>query len=329
MRKLAMIGCGGIGGYHLSNFLKLEEGLVDIVGFCDLIPERAEAFAKKAGKGKVFTDYKKMYDEVKPDMVFICVPPYKHGELDFETIERGIHLFVEKPIALDLDLAKKIRDKIAEKNLVSAVGFQLRYDSLTCDIKNFVNNNNIITAQVSRISGVPTVDWWRKRELSGGQLVEMSIHQMDLLRYFLGDVETVYSVPTTGFIKDSDIPGYDMDDVSTSVFTFNRGITGTMITGCYDLESKCGWDSKITLGSTASTLDFHVASDVKIHGTVNEEIRSAGDYGVKCDRTFIEAVISGDTSKIRSPYCDAVKTLAFVLGCNESMKTGLPVKINI
>ena len=51
--------------------------------------------------------------------------------------------------------------------------------------------------------------------------------------------------------------------------------------------------------------------------------------GVICDRTFIDAVISGDGSKIRSPYEDAVKTLAFVLACNESIDTGKPVNIVI
>ena len=50
MKKLAQIGCGGIGGYHLEHFLKFDD--VELVGFCDIIPERAEGFAKKAGKGK-------------------------------------------------------------------------------------------------------------------------------------------------------------------------------------------------------------------------------------------------------------------------------------
>lgn len=55
---------------------------------------------------------------------------------------------------------------------------------------------------------------------------------------------------------------------------------------------------------------------------------SSVDFGTMCDRTFIDAVISGDGSKIRSPYTDAVKTLATVLACNESMRTGMPVKVD-
>ena len=353
MKKLAVIGCGGIGGYHLDHLVKLDGTDVELVGFCDIIPERAEGFAKKAGKGKAFADFKKMYDETKPDMVFICVPPYKHGEIEFETIERGIHMFVEKPVSLDFGMAKKIRDKIAAKNLIAASGFQCRYDNINEPALKFIKNNEIIVMQGSRVGGVPEVDWWRKKDLSGGQLVEQTVHQMDLLRYLLGDIETVYSIPTRGFIKDAEWPGYDADDASTSIFKFACGITGTMMTGCYSLNG-ASWDSKMTFGTRGARLDYILCSHVSIYGVdaqdVAEDIdgvvkgdgmqrrnenevgiryKSSVDFGTICDKTFIDAVISGDPSKIRSPYCDAVKTLAVVLACNESMETGQAVKVEI
>ena len=100
MKKLAIIGCGGIGRYHLDHFLQFRD--IELAGFCDIILERAEAFAKAAGSGQGFTDYKEMYDAVQPDMVFICIPPYAHGDIEFETIRRRIPFFVEKPVALSL-----------------------------------------------------------------------------------------------------------------------------------------------------------------------------------------------------------------------------------
>ena len=139
MKKLAIIGCGGIGTYHLGHFLDYKD--IELAGFCDLILEKAQAFVEKAGSGKAYTDFKKMYDEVQPDMVFICVPPYCHGEIEFETIRRGIPMFIEKPIALDPELMYKIRDEIKKANLITAVGFQCRY-AKTCDnTKEFVKNN--------------------------------------------------------------------------------------------------------------------------------------------------------------------------------------------
>ena len=349
MKKLAVIGCGGIGGYHLDHFLKFNDA--ELVGFCDIIPERAENFAKKAGRGKAFADFRKMYDETKPDMVFIGIPPYKHGEIEFETIERGIHMFVEKPVSLSLDMAKEIRDKIAAKKLISASGFQCRYDNINEPAKDFISKNEIVAIQGSRVGGVPEVDWWRKKDLSGGQLVEQTVHQMDLLRYLLGEIDTVYSIPTRGFIKDSEWAGYDTDDASTTIFKFKSGITGTMFTGCYSLNG-ASWDSKITIGTRSSRLDYILCSHISIYGVDEKDIaqdiagvvkgdgmqrrnenevgirfNSSVDYGTMCDKTFIDAVITGDASKIRSPYSDAVKTLALVLACNESMKTGQPAKV--
>ena len=56
-------------------------------------------------------------------------------------------------------------------------------------------------------------------------------------------------------------------------------------------------------------------------------VKEAGQAGLTCDRTFVDAVLSGDASQIRSPYADAIKSLAFTMACNESMATGLPVKL--
>ncbi|MHC1696083.1 MAG: Gfo/Idh/MocA family protein [Eubacteriales bacterium] len=352
MKKLAMIGCGGIGGYHLDHFINFKD--IALVGFCDLITERAESFVKRSGQGKAFTDFKAMYDETAPDMVFICIPPYKHGEVELETIKRGIHLFVEKPVSLDLPLAKRIRDAITEKGLISASGFQCRYDNINEAAKDFIADNRVVAIQGSRVGGIPEVDWWRHKELSGGQLVEQTVHNIDIQRYFFGDVEEVYSTATRNIITASECPGYDTDDISTTIFKFQNGVVSTMMTGCYCLDG-AAWDSKLTFGTRSSRLDYYLCSHVQIYGgdikpAVEESaggiIKGDGmqkhndneqgvrfgtsvDFGTLCDRTFIDAVISGDASKIRSPYSDAVKTLATVLACNESMKTGLPVKVNI
>ena len=332
MKKLCVIGCGGIGEYHLGHFVKYDD--VDVAGFCDLIPERAAKFVKTAGRGKAFTDYKRMYDELNPDMVFILIPPDRHGEIEYETIRRSIHLFVEKPMAIDINLANDINAKILEKGLISAVGLQCRYDNINVPAKEFVANNKIVAAQGSRIGGIPSMPWWRVKSQSGGQLVEQTIHQVDMMRYLLGEeVETVFSVARRGIVCESEAPGYDMDDVSTTLFTFESGLVWTLITGCYALNNLC-WESNITLGTRSSRLEYRLVSDTAIYGEgccasekVTRLIRSTGEFGDICDRTFVDAVITGDASKIRSPYSDALKTLALTLACNESMETGMPVKV--
>jgi Predicted dehydrogenases and related proteins len=351
LKKLAMIGCGGIGEYHLSHFVNFKE-IVELAGFCDLIPARAERFVEVAGCGKAYTCYIEMLDEIKPDMLFICVPPTEHGDIEFAAIERGIPFFVEKPLAMNLELARAIRDAAAKKRLITASGFQCRYSNLMEPTKKFISEHPIVFIDCSRIGGVPGVDWWRKRSTSGGQVVEQTIHQFDMIRYLYGEPETVFSMGTRGFITNGEWDGYDTEDASTTIVRYKSGITGHITTGCYAL-SGAAFDSKITFSSRDCRMDHRILTSTDVYGVKPDEseqvdtqvikgdgnmarsskegvinYREEGDAGVKCDLTFIEAVISGDRSKIRSPYSDAIKSVAFTLAVNESMDTGMPVKVD-
>lgn len=349
MKKLAMIGCGGIGSYHLGHFLNFKD--IELAGFCDLIIERAESFVKRAGSGKAYSDFMQMYNEVEPDMVFICIPPSCHGFIELETIRRGIPFFVEKPLALDMNLANTINDAVAAKGLTTAVGFQCRYDNINEPAIDYIKSHRIVTVAASRVGGIPGVPWWRIKAQSGGQLVEQTIHQMDILRCFLGEPDRVYSVATRGIITPEKCPNYCTDDLSTTLIVFKSGVTATMMTGCYS-ENGASWDSKMTFGSTGSRMDYRLCTDVRffgiderdmaaeVAGTISGDgtqrrsesevginVKSSVDFGTICDRTFIDAVITGDPSKIRSPYSDAMKSVAFTLACNQSMETGEVVKL--
>ena len=353
MKKLALIGCGGIGSYHLGHFLGFKD-IVELVGFCDIIPERAEAFVEKAGCGKAFTNYLDMYDEVKPDMVFICIPPYCHGEIEFETIKRGIHFFVEKPLALDLDLARRIRDAAEEKGIITASGFQCRYSNLVQPNVDFCRNNEVVFIDCTRIGGVPGAEWWMDKSRSGGQIVEQTIHQFDIVRYVFGEPTEVCTYATKGYVNEYG-DGYKTDDCSVSIVKFENGAIGTFSTGCY-AKTGDSFDSKVIFSTRDKRAELKILSKFEVFGEANEEEKDEnadggfvikgdgalgsasaktkvycqeGDAGILCDRTFIEAVITGDGSKIRSSYADAFKSVSFTMACNESMRTGKPVKVEL
>lgn len=349
MKKLVIIGCGGIGIYHLEHFLMYDD--VQLAGFCDIIPDRAQAFAQKTG-GKAYTSYIKMYDEIQPDMVFICIPPTEHGEIELETIRRGIHMFVEKPLTLDLALARRIRDAAEAAGLTTASGFQCRYSNLVEPTCKFINEHEIVFVECARIGGIPDTPWWKKRATSGGQIVEQTIHQFDIIRYMFGEPDTVFTMGTKGFV--TDVEGYDTEDLTVTAVRFKSGALATISTGCY-ASADAAFDSKITFGARDARLDHYILYKVDIYGeksavaeedpsglvikgdgslsrSDNDAVRSFkdnGDAGTICDRTFVDAVISGDASQIRSPYADAVRTLAFTLACNQSMDSRLPVKIEL
>ena len=345
MKKLAIIGCGGIGSYHLDHFLAYTD--VELVGFCDIISDRAEAFVQKAGRGLPFINFKDMYDTVHPDMVFICVPPYCHGEIEFETIRRGIHMFVEKPLALDLDLGRRIRDAALAKGIITASGFQCRYSNIIPATKAFAKDHEIIYVGCERMGGVPEVPWWRIKQQSGGQAVEQTIHQFDLIRYIMGEITEVFSFAARGFVKG--YPDYDTDDLSATVLRFASGALGCVSTGCY-AKTGDAYDSKITFSAKDARLDHYIINKVRIFGEGREtsssnglvfagdgtmrsgadsatEISDDGNAGFLCDRTFVEAVITGDAAKIRSSYADALQSVALTLSCNRSMAEGKPITV--
>ena len=345
MKKLAIIGCGGIGTYHLEHFVKYRD--VELAGFCDLIPERAESLARMAGGVKAFTDYREMYDAVRPDMVFICIPPYCHGEIEMETIARGIHMFVEKPVTLDLQLAESIRDASEAKGIITASGFQSRYSNIVPATQAFARDNQIVYVGCERMGGMPDVEWWREKPKSGGQVVEQTIHQFDMIRYIMGEIVEVFSFAARGFVKG--VPGYDTDDVSITALRFASGALGCVSTGCYALTG-AAYDSKITFSAKDARLDHYIIERVRVYGEPDYKpqneglvfggdgtmraatdaalvIEDDGNAGELCDQTFVDAVIGGDPSAIRSPYADAVKTLALVLACNESMDKGIAVSV--
>ena len=351
--KIALIGCGGIGEYHLSHLVEFPD--VELVGFCDVIVERAENFVSRTGSGRAYDHYTKLLEHESPDGVFLCVPPYAHGEIEFALIERDIHMFVEKPVALDIELAKQIRDAAEAKNLITAVGFQCRYSSLVDEIQPFLTENEVVQATCIRIGGIPETPWWPDKQLSGGQMVEQTIHNVDLIRYHLGEPDQVFSFATRGYIDGGS--DYATDDASVAVIKFKSGAIASIMTGCYG-ESGAAADNKITFSAKSARADVMILDRVNVYGMAEAAVieaeaeedeggfliksdggfrgddsaaityRESLDAGVVCDRTFVDALISGDGSKIRSTYRDGLRSVALTLACNMSIDTGEMIRFD-
>lgn len=325
--KICFVGCGGIANYHMSHLRLLND--LEYIGFCDLIEERAQRFVDMVGQGKVYTDFRKMYEECTPDLLYICIPPSKHGDVELEAIKFKFNIFVEKPVTMDLDLAIKIRDAIAEAGIISGVGFQMRYETTAPKMQEYVAGHELGIVSCTRVGGVPGVDWWRKMELSGGQLVEQTIHQFDILRMLLGDADTVYTVTRRDLITEKEWPGYNVDDYSMTVATFKNGKVATIASACYALSDDA-YNSNIIFSSRSSRMEYYMGGKIDIiENGKTTTIPAQGDPGFTADCTLINAVKTNNQSLLKSSYADAVKTLAFTLACNESAKTGKPVKVNI
>ncbi|MBM4042041.1 MAG: Gfo/Idh/MocA family oxidoreductase [Planctomycetes bacterium] len=319
--KVAFIGAGGIAGYHLSHLVKIQD--VQLVGFCDVDSSRAQAKAKQH-KAKAYRDHRRMLDATKPHAVYVCTPPFAHGPYELDAVARGCHLFVEKPIATTMDTALEIRDTVAKAGVVSAVGYQDRYQDIIAKLKAVLRTRRVATAMGYWMGGMPGVPWWRVKATSGGQHTEQTTHIFDMVRYLFGEARTVYAAASRGLM--TDVPNYDVEDLSAATLVLKSGMVATVYSACcLKAGGKCGID----IFCTDARIEYVERQSVTVReASRTEEFRNVADYGQAIDDAFIGAIRSkGKDNKVLSPYPDAVKSLALSLAVDKSLATGQPVEL--
>jgi len=318
MVKVAFVGCGGIQKVHATNLARNPD--VTIVGHCDVDRDRAEESASRFG-GEVFTDFNALFDKTKPHAAFIAVPPYAHGGMEEAAAERGIHLFIEKPVALTKETAQRIAAAVRRAKIICSVGYCFRYYETAIIARKELKGRAIALATGHWRGGMAAAPWWRQMDKSGGQVHEQSTHIFDLLRYLCGEIGEVHAVGSTGCMNK--VEGYDIHDSSVVSLRFKNGATGAVFSSCVNgnttdagLEVVCP-DMELALNDGTLTL----REDGK-----TTRIDSKTDPFEEEARVFIEAVKTQKRNKIRSTYNDAMKSLLVTLAANESMRSGMPVK---
>lgn len=107
--KIGLIGCGGIAkSSHAPAYENMDQ--VEIVGVCDIIEERAVAMGERLGTDRVYTDYRQIFEIPDLDAVDICTPNYLHSIIAVEALERGLHVFCEKPDAINASEAERMAE---------------------------------------------------------------------------------------------------------------------------------------------------------------------------------------------------------------------------
>ncbi len=190
--RLAFIGTGGIASTHINSLTKFAD--VEIVGLCDIIPDRMYRYMEKTKttKDQCFTDYKKMLKAVKPDAVSVCTPNGVHAPASIAASQAGAHVITEKPMAMSpkecqamINAAKK-----AGKKLV--IGFQYRYHPNTLFIKNAADQGvfgDIMFARVQalRRRGIPNWGVFGQKKLQGGgPMIDIGVHALEMTHFVMG-----------------------------------------------------------------------------------------------------------------------------------------------
>jgi len=318
--RVGFIGTGRIAARHMEKLTKTKD--TKLVSVCDVDKEEARKVAGIFGTN-CYTDYREMLDKEKLEAVYICLPPFAHGDQEIMAAEKKINLFVEKPLALTLEKAYQVNEAIEKNSIISSVGYVYRYSDIVNKVRKKLGERRIALILGYYFCPLRSVYWWRNKNESGGQIVEQTTHIFDLARYLVGEVNEVYGQRSRGLMEE--VENYDLDDTSCVNLHFKNGAIGSISSACILSH---GRDWGINLIGKGFKVDLLLSSHLlKITNGKKEEVKMTSDpYQVEND-IFIKAIKENNPEIIKSSYSDALKTLKLTLAATTSLEKRKVVKL--
>jgi predicted dehydrogenase len=325
--NIGIIGVGGVGRVHLQHLRAVPGANIVAVADLDLTAANdvASHFAIRS-----YSDPIAMMDTENLHAVTIGTPPISHAPLAIAAAERGLHIFLEKPMAPTVADCENITRAADVAQVVLMLGFKKRYAPAYAYLK-----------EQQQAWGEPRIAFWRYQlgpfdrdwfcaeDNGGGPVIENTAHCLDLLRYLVGEPKTVYAETSNFFTKARDV------DLSEVVFTirFESGATAAVAAGAagiwaYD-ESE-----RLTLAYDDVNVDVYGRFDVPRRMRIMERdgigpsIRFwEGDASGFSDElvAFVECV-RGEAAP-RATGIDGQRALEFGMAIKEAGRTRLPVEV--
>ena len=196
--KIAIIGCGNIAkNAHLKNYMQLTDRF-ELVAACDIIEERAKAYAAEFGIPATYTDYREVLKIEGLDAVDICTPNYLHSIIAVEALNAGINVLCEKPDAINPTEALRMQKAADENGKLLMVIRNNRFINQTQYLKKYIDAGKLGEVYAARCGwqrrrGVPgRGGWFTTKELSGGgPLIDLGVHMIDVAMWLMGSPRPV------------------------------------------------------------------------------------------------------------------------------------------
>jgi UDP-N-acetyl-2-amino-2-deoxyglucuronate dehydrogenase len=338
--RIGLIGCGRISDRHIEVLTNLESAR--LVGVTDIIKDRAEAKAGKKGI-PVYTSLDELIEKGKPEIISILTPSGDHPERAIEVAARGVHVIVEKPMALRLDDADRMIDACDRAGVKLFVVKQNRYNLPVQELRKAIDRGRF----GKLVLGTVRVRWCREQKyydqdawrgtwaMDGGVLSNQASHHIDLLHWMMGPVETVMAMSATQLVN------IEVDDTAVAVLKFASGALGvieaTTATRPKDLEgaiSILGEKGSVEVGGFAVNEIRHWNFTAPEEGDAailsNARSNPPNVYGFG-HREFYKAVIENlTTGKRENSLVDGLegkRSLELINAIYESVETGKAVEL--
>jgi len=199
--RVALIGCGGIAQTHLGAFKNIPE--VEVVAGVDILQDRLKVMDEKWGVKSLYTDWKKMLKEVKPDAVSVCTPNGIHMQPVVDALNAGAHAIVEKPMAMNPGECEKMIAAADKNKKKLAVGFQYRYHPNTTYLTEARDAGAFgevmfVKCQALRRRGIP--NWGvfgQKEKQGGGPMIDIGVHVIEMAHHVMGSPKPIAASGST------------------------------------------------------------------------------------------------------------------------------------
>lgn len=199
--KIGQVGLGRLGQVHASNIVNHVND-AELYAVASVVDKELEYAKEELGIKNCYKSYSEMIENDELDAVVIVSPSGFHAVQITQALEKGLHVFSEKPIGLELENIRQVVDKINDNpDKVFQLGFMRRFDESYLYAKEAVDSGSLgkITAMrcygIDPSAGLDSFIQFAKNSASGGIFLDMSIHDIDLVRWFTGsEFKTVYSL---------------------------------------------------------------------------------------------------------------------------------------
>ena len=231
MKKLgyAILGLG-IGMAHAEAAAASE--YADLVAACDIDHERLDKFAKLYPDAALYEDFEQLLKDDRVDIISICLPSAMHADFAVRAMEAGKHVLVEKPLDITYERAMLIEEARLRTGVTVGVVHQNRFNLNMYPIKEAVDSGRL----GKLVLGTFAVKWYRDQPYydrggwrgtwemdGGGSLMNQAVHTVDLMRWLMGEVESVTS--TMGIYNHN----IKTEDLTASLIKFKNGATATFV----------------------------------------------------------------------------------------------------
>ncbi len=316
--RIGIVGAGGVAARHAA----VLHGLgARVVAVADPEPERARALASEHD-ATAYPDHGELLAAGGLDAVYVCVPPFAHGAPERDVATAGLPLFVEKPLGLDRATAEEVGVAVAASGVPTGTGYHWRCLDTVDAARDVLAQRPPRLLQAAWIDKVPPPAWWRRRDRSGGQVVEQATHVIDLLRVLGGEVDEVSARAIR--TERPDFPDADVDDVTTATLRFASGALGTLVASCLPVAKHRAGVEVVSDGLVLELSETVLTAT----GRGGAEVRTPElDPRERVDRDFLAAV-RGERDAVRAPYAEALRTHRLACAIVDAAASGEPVRVD-